>query len=225
MTTGSKARRIWPRALRAVAVAACLIIPTGGLTTASWAAGEPGIFDTTATRMEGLQPFTKWTEMLERHLEELGKVSGDCKSTTFNKCHYQNWQALIAGLAKASKKSQLKAVNDYANEKLYVLDPVNWGVKDYWATPGEFFGKNGDCEDYSILKFLTLRKLGWDNEELRIVIVRDMNLKIAHAVLGVHYKKKIYVLDNQMTLVAEDRRIRHYRPIFSLNEKNWWRHK
>jgi predicted transglutaminase-like cysteine proteinase len=67
--------------------------------------------------------------------------------------------------------------------------------------------------------------LGWKNEEMRILVVRDMNLKIAHAVLGVMQKKKRFILDNQMTLVVEDRRIRHYKPIFSVNETSWWRHK
>ncbi len=225
MTLESILARVWRPTCRAIALAAYLAVITGSLAEATNAIGEPGIFNTEATRMQGLQPFSKWTEMLQRHLEEMGKIEGDCTSTKFNKCHYQNWRALIDSLQKSSKTAQLKAVNDYANEKLYVLDPVNWGVKDYWATPGEFFGKNGDCEDYSILKFLTLRQLGWTNEELRVVIVRDMNLKVAHAILGVYYKSKIYVLDNQMTLVAEDRRIRHYKPIFSLNEENWWRHK
>jgi predicted transglutaminase-like cysteine proteinase len=188
-------------------------------------AQEKSFFKTTAKRSDDLKPFPKWVQVLARYMEEQGKVEGTCKETTFNKCHFKTWSGLIAGLQGQSKKSQLKAVNDYANQALYVRDPKNWGVKDYWASPGQFFAKNGDCEDYAILKFLTLRKLGWKNEEMRILVVRDMNLKIAHAILGVMQKKKRYILDNQMTLVVEDRRIRHYKPIFSVNETSWWRHK
>ena len=189
------------------------------------AALEKSFFKTMAKRSDDLKPFPKWVKVLTRYMEEQGKVEGTCKATTFNKCHLKNWKQLIASLQGKRKKTQLKKVNDFANRAIYIVDPKNWGVKDYWASPNQFFAKNGDCEDYAILKFLTLRALGWKNEDLRILVVRDMNLKIAHAILGVMQKKKRYILDNQMTLVVEDRRIRHYKPIFSLNETSWWRHK
>lgn len=212
------------RALIAAALAGILSIGAVGQADAA-AAAEKSFFKTTAKRSDDLKPFPKWIKVLERYMEEKGKVEGTCKATTFNKCHFTSWKQLIASLQGKRKKTQLKKVNDYANRALYIVDPENWGVKDYWASPRQFFAKNGDCEDYAILKFLTLRALGWKNEDLRILVVRDMNLKIAHAILGVIQKKKLYILDNQMTLVVEDRRIRHYKPIFSLNETSWWRHK
>ncbi len=189
------------------------------------AAASRGIFNSTEVRSGNLKPFPKWTKALERHIEERKGREGSCRATTFNKCHYQKWRQLIAGLRGKSAKAQLRAVNKYANQSRYVLDPVNWGVKDYWESPGQFFAKFGDCEDYAIIKFLTLRQLGFGNDQLRIVVLQDLDLRIAHAILAVYLKGKIYVLDNQMTLVVEDRRIRHYKPIFSLNEDTWWRHK
>jgi predicted transglutaminase-like cysteine proteinase len=188
-------------------------------------AANKGIFNSTEKRSDNLRPFPKWTQVLERYIEERKNVPGTCAESIFNKCHYQRWQQLIASLQGRSVKSQLKAVNNYANAARYILDPINWGVKDYWASPGQFFRKNGDCEDYAILKFLTLRRLGWQGDSLRIVVLQDLDLRIAHAILAVYDKKKIFILDNQMTLVVEDRRIRHYRPIFSLNEWGWWRHR
>ena len=189
------------------------------------AKSNPSVFKSRETHKTDLKPFPKWTSTLERYLKEKGKLRGGCEQTTFNKCHYKRWQAHIKSLQRKSKKIQLKKVNDFVNQALYIVDPKNWSKKDYWASPAEFFVKNGDCEDYAILKFLTLRSLGWTNDELRIVVVRDMNLKVAHAILVVKRKKKFLILDNQMTLVIEDRRIRHYRPIYSLNEEGWWRHK
>lgn len=189
------------------------------------AAADRGIFNSTEKRSNNLRPFPKWTQVLERYIAERKNVPGTCAESTFNKCHYQRWQKLIASLRGRSVKSQLKAVNAYANSARYIIDPINWGVKDYWASPGQFFRKNGDCEDYAILKFLTLRRLGYQGDTLRIVVLQDLDLRIAHAVLAVYEKKKIFILDNQMTLVVEDRRIRHYRPIFSLNESGWWRHR
>ena len=55
--------------------------------------------------------------------------------------------------------------------------------------------------------------------------IQLLNLRIAHAILAVAYKKKTNILDNQMTLLVENRRIRHYKSIFSLNEEAWWRHR
>ena len=189
------------------------------------ASAPKGIFNSTEKRSDNLKPFSKWTEVLDRYIEERKKREGSCAETTFNKCHYQRWQRLISSLRGKSPKAQLNAVNRFGNQYRYILDPVNWGVKDYWASPAQFFWKNGDCEDYAILKFMTLRALGYDTQKLRIVVVRDLDLRIAHAILAVYHKSKIYILDNQMTLVVEDRRIRHYKPIFSLNEEAWWRHR
>lgn len=189
------------------------------------AGAAKSIFGSTEVRSDNLKPFPKWTKALERFIEERRKREGSCEETTFNKCHYQKWQQLIAGLRGKSAKAQLRAVNKYANKARYVQDPINWGVKDYWESPGQFFSKFGDCEDYAIVKFITLRQLGFGNDKLRIVVVQDLDLRIAHAILAVYLKGKTYVLDNQMTMVVEDRRIRHYKPIFSLNEDAWWRHR
>ncbi len=121
--------------------------------------------------------------------------------------------------------AQLKRVNGFMNRHRYIIDPINWGVKDYWATPGQFFRKHGDCEDYAIAKYLSLKMLGWDTGKMRIVVLRDLNLKIAHAVLLVRLNDSYMLLDNQIAIVVDSKRIRHYRPIYSVNEKSWWRHR
>ena len=81
-------------------------------------------------------------------------------------------------------------------------DPVNWGQKDYWATPLEFMAKFGDCEDYAIAKFMSLRRLGWKTSKC-VVAVKDLNLKVGHAILVVYLDDKVYVLDNQIKQVIE----------------------
>ena len=111
------------------------------------------------------------------------------------------------------------------NKHPYITDPVNWGVDDYWASIGQFFAKDGDCEDYAIAKFYTLRELGWDNDQMRIVVLQDLNLRVAHAILVVQAGERTLVLDNQINQVVEAAAIRHYRPIFSLNETHWWLHR
>lgn len=180
-----------------------------------------GIFGFKEYAHTDLKPFPKWRRVLDAYKDE----PGSCESGRLNACAYKKWQELIAELKDKSKKFQLERVNTYINLYRYILDPINWGVKDYWEIPKEFFARFGDCEDYAIVKYFTLRSLGWSADDMKIIVLQDMNLKIAHAVLAVQIDNKELILDNQIGLVIESRRIRHYRPIYSVNEQGWWRYK
>ena len=70
--------------------------------------------------------------------------------------------------------------------------------------------------------YFSLRALGFQEATLRIVVIDDLNLGIPHAVLVVLLDSKFYVLDNQISQVVNERIIRHYRPIYALNESGWW---
>jgi len=185
----------------------------------------PGIFNSIEIRKKGLKPFPKWTSAMGRFLSEKQKNEGKCKPTARKKCYYQTWANMIDGLKDKDPWKKILGVNKFMNKAPYVVDKMNWGVKDYWSTPGQFFAKYGDCEDYAIVKFLSLRALGIPSKSMRIVVVQDLNLKVAHAVLAIYVRGKVLVLDNQIKKVVESKTIRHYRPIFSLNEEGWWLHR
>ena len=185
------------------------------------AAEATTIFGFKGTNHTSLKPFPKWNKVLSTYKDE----PGDCKSGQLNACAFKKWQDLIDELKDKPKAFQLAKVNSYMNLYRYILDPINWGVKDYWEIPKEFFARFGDCEDYAIVKYFTLRALGWKAEDMQIIVLQDMNLRIAHAILSVKLGKKKMILDNQIGLVVEAKRIRHYRPIYSLNENGWWRYK
>jgi hypothetical protein len=120
---------------------------------------------------------------------------------------------------------QLEAVNAYVNRVPYQSDESRYGVVDYWATPREFFGKSGDCEDYAIAKYLSLRKLGWSADELRIVVLKDERRNELHAVLVAYHGGTAYLLDNLLPGVREHASVSNYRPIFSINEAGWHYHR
>ena len=131
----------------------------------------------------------------------------------------------IQPLRGKPKDVQIEEVNNFANQRTYITDPRNWGEDDYWATPGEFIAKFGDCEDYAIIKYLSLRNLGFTDDELRLVAVKDLNLKVGHAVLVVFFKGKVLLLDNQIKKVVDTSIVHHYEPVFSINQTYWWRHR
>lgn len=170
-----------------------------------------------------LRPFPKWTDMLKRYGIELGNPPPPCSSRDYDFCHYPEWNRFIEQMRPLSRDKQLDEVNRFFNASPYTIDLVNWGVSDYWATPGQFLSKSGDCEDYAIIKYMSLRNLGWAVSDLRIVVLEDQNLKIVHTVLAVALRGSTLILDNQITVVTDERRIRHYRPIYAVNEEGWWR--
>jgi predicted transglutaminase-like cysteine proteinase len=119
---------------------------------------------------------------------------------------------------------QIKLVNKYANQKEYILDIENYGIADYWATPKEFLLNSGDCEDYAIIKMLSMKWLGYDLNAMRVVVVQDTNLRVAHAVMAIKNNNDIFILDNQIEEVISHADIFHYVPVYSLNKDNWWMH-
>ena len=154
----------------------------------------------------------------------------DTHTQEMHVCSYDDWIKLLKTLEDKDPLVQLNEVNKWANKAKYITDSTNWGQNDYWATPAEFMSRFGDCEDYAILKYLSLRRLGWKENDLRVVAVKDLNLKVGHAVLVVFFKHPKtgqvlqLLLDNQIPSIANAASIRHYQPVFSINKYFWWRH-
>ncbi len=211
-------------------------IKTGGLTGIVLAlllliapayAAEPanqGLFGATEIRSTNLAAFVKWNDMVGRDNWERAHqgVKQPCRVTVAFICRRDEWRDLLVGLQHASALKKLSDVNAFMNKAPYITDIRNWGVPDYWATVREFLRKDGDCEDYAIAKYYSLKALGFDPDAMRVVIVEDTNLNVAHAVLAVYLNSKILILDNQMTDVASASSIVHYRPIYAINEHAWW---
>lgn len=177
------------------------------------------LFDTFETHHEGLEGIDKWPGCLSRHVVEQHHYGeGRIDSPV-----YIEWMVFFASLVGRSKADQLKRVNDWVNRRLtWVADLRSRGQRDHWQSPAESLeAATGDCEDYAILKVLTLWMLGW--RDLRIVLVStDQG---AHAVCVAMLKGKWLVLDNLTTLIYEDRKLRRYKPTFSMDETGWWRHR
>lgn len=172
---------------------------------------------------DDLNIFPQWLAVLDRHIKELAPA-GDCTETRFNRCHLKKWRAFLESIKHLDEDAQVRQVNRYANSKPYVLDIENYGMEDYWATPRQFLDLNGDCEDYAIIKLLSLKQLGIKSDRMRVVVVQDTNLRVAHAVMSLVVDKDIMILDNQIKEVISHKNIFHYVPVYSVNASNWWMH-
>jgi len=189
------------------------------------AVDHPSIFGTAETRSENLRPFSKWTTTLDRFSRERSLEVAPCAELHTLKCRLPDWRRFLDRLADKPRLEQIHAVNAYMNRRSYIEDLPNYGVPDYWATPREFLTRDGDCEDYAIAKYMSFRTLGFAVDELRVVVVQDLNLRTAHAVLIVYHQGKALLLDNQIKQVVDAAQVRHYRPYYSINETSWWLHK
>ena len=179
-------------------------------------ASYPALFGSDEKRSANLAPFTKWTGMFSRFERELqgtggGKIVKDLQD------ELQSFKGL-------SLKTMASRVNNLMNETPYILDSRNWGQSDYWATPVEFLQRGGDCEDFAIAKYASLRALGFSGEQMRIAIVQDKIKNIPHAVLVVYTDDDVYILDNQNKSLVDASGAGRYRPIFSINRQAWWLH-
>jgi len=183
------------------------------------------LFNKNEVKTDGISDFPKWTGALERTANEDRTYEKKCSdgSKAFY-CNIAAWKEFLEGIASKPRAEQMKQVNIYANKHPYIIDSVNWGVDDYWESPGEFLSRNGDCEDYAIIKYMSLKFLGVPQEDMRIVILFDNNINAYHAVLAVYSKDSIVILDNQVNAILSDKKIYHYNPIFSVNEESWWRY-
>lgn len=176
----------------------------------------PGLFGTTERRSANLKPFTKWSDMFERF--DLAVQSTDSQPMV------QEWKTELAGYQGLSFKAMVRKVNDYINARPYILDSNNWGQTDYWENPVEFLQRGGDCEDFAIAKYASLRALGVPEERLRLAIVHDLEKDMPHAVLIVYSDAGPLVLDNQSKDTLPAARVSRYKPIFSINRQAWWLH-
>lgn len=165
-----------------------------------------------------LKTLPAWLSVLERNAKNPIFVP---KSRLNSK---MTWDDFKAKAEKLSPMEQLKMVNSFWNQWPYREDIKVYGKPDYWAIPAQFRKNSGDCEDYSIAKYFTLRALGFPPEQMRIVVLMETIRNIAHAVLVVYLDGDAYVLDNLSRNVLSHTRYRNYLPQFSVNEKNRWVH-
>jgi len=98
---------------------------------------------------------------------------------------YEAYNQKILELQDASTDEKLEKINQFFNTLPYLNDLDVWGVKDYWSSPLEFLGKaKGDCEDYVIAKYNSLKNLGVKVEKMFFTYARAAKFSKNHMVLS-----------------------------------------
>lgn len=139
-----------------------------------------------------------------------------------------SWQRLINKHRNSPTGIKLKEVNRFFNQLEFIDDKKMWGKRDYWATPVEFLGKGGgDCEDFSIAKYFTLRELNMPQQSLRLTYVKTKRLNQAHMVVSYYPKPDAepLILDNIDKKIKKARQRTDLIPAYSFNGDNLWKAK
>lgn len=137
----------------------------------------------------------------------------------------ETWQSLHEMASNAAVDRQLRLVNSFFNRARFVSDMEHWGEEDYWATPVELLTTNGgDCEDFAIAKYLTLKSMGVPDEQLRIVYVKALELNQAHMVLAWYPEPDAdpLILDNLINDIKPASQRPDLEPVYSFNGEGLW---
>jgi len=138
------------------------------------------------------------------------------------------WRRTIEEATPLPELQKVERINEFVNARVrWVEDIDNWGQSDYWATPLEILARQaGDCEDFSILKYVSLLLAGVDVDKLRITYVKaNMDGQdIAHMVLAYYPKPAAepLILDNLMDATRPAGTRADLKPVYGFNSNGLW---
>lgn len=182
------------------------------------AAQSPALLNTIEYKNNDLSALPQWKTAMTKIAKEQKTYANSSSKAV------KAWQSMIQDNKGKAQIDQLHAVNGFINQWRYRTDQFNYKTSDYWASPAEFFSRSGDCEDYAIAKYVTLRQMGFGAEQLRLVVVKDVKRGLAHAVLAAYVDGDVFILDNVNNQVRPQAAVAEYVPYYSVNEKARWAH-
>lgn len=153
-------------------------------------------------------------------IDNAKKLYGNAAAERLN-----HWQNLLTYSKKLSEVQKLVEVNDFFNRMEFVEDIAHWGEEDFWATPVEFLATGaGDCEDFSIAKYFTLREMGVPDAKLRITYVKAVELDQAHMVLSyfASLEEEPLILDNLVKEIRPASQRKDLIPVYNFNGDGLW---
>lgn len=223
----STRRLRWPSGwLSPILATLSLAIGSFGLAQSGGGANNQfGLWGSIEFRSSDYSAIHQWVGVVQRMREQQATLDA-CRADV-TRCPSPEttvWLSTIERLRGTSAENQVSEVNRVINSIIqYREDTVLYGLTDYWATPLETLQRGGDCEDFAILKFAALLALGFNNDDMRIVVVHDADRQVDHAVLAVNMGDRTLILDNYGVPLPPRGRL-GYRPDYSVNLTHRWTH-
>jgi predicted transglutaminase-like cysteine proteinase len=130
----------------------------------------------------------------------------------------QKFLAVIADGRAHHGRARIGIINRAINLAIRpTSDLAQWGVVDRWSAPlVTLTTGRGDCEDYAIAKYVALTEAGVGEDDVKLIIVRDLATGEDHAVVTARVDDKWIVLDNRRLTLLEDVDMPRVLPLFVL---------
>lgn len=146
----------------------------------------------------------------------------------------ESWEKLINGFQQSSMWKKVVAVNNFFNQEIRSESDRLSASEDYWQSPIETLVRGaGDCEDFAIGKYVSLRLLGLPVKQLSLAVLKD-DADNGHAVLlyypqNVGYPVVLDQIDFRCSRFGKDsilalslwRSMRRMNPVFEINEDSF----
>lgn len=136
-----------------------------------------------------------------------------------------SWQQFIREDGSSTDLQKLEKVNKFFNKISFVSDAIHWQKTDYWATPIEFLASDGgDCEDFALAKYFTLKLMGVAEEKMNITYVKAWKINQAHMVITYYETPSAVplVLDNLNNAIEPATKRTDLLPVYSFNGSGLW---
>ncbi|WP_373085147.1 transglutaminase-like cysteine peptidase [Sneathiella sp.] len=186
---------------------------------------QEGLFGMIEISSANLSALPQWQHVV-KSFPELATAAAECDAR-IQACQSQQmtlWRAKIAELMRTDKRIQLQEINRFLNGWKHTAD-IKEGVTDSrWATPLEFIPNGGRSEDFAIMKYVSLKELGFSPLAMRIVVTNDVLRNKSHTILSVSLRGKRFILDSLSDTILNENLVRYYVPLYSVNEKRRWAH-
>ena len=180
---------------------------------------EAGFLAGASGRHNGVASLPQWTHILAQYEKNKGTYAL-CRENP-SQCPSERiavWQQFVGGAKGQPDFRQIAYVNHWINRMPYRQDDLVYGDNDHWASIEEFLAYAGDCEDFAIMKYITLRELGFAAKDLYITMVYDVFSGTDHAFLVVKSDGVEYIMDNREGGTDPALFSRRYKPHFAFNE-------
>jgi len=199
------------------AILPCVLLLVLAPSTPPAAAAPPAeVLGWPVMHSEGVEVLPKWRQLLVRLAREEPRLRAClAEEAACPGAAARRWRKLVLGLRGRPLDEAVAAVHAFATGFPYRTDPEVWGRSDHWATPLEFLARSGDCEDYAIFQYATLRLLGVPAGSMRLVVVQDTVRSLPHAVLEVEAEGRRLILDNLRARPVSPEQVAHYRPYYA----------
>lgn len=162
--------------------------------------------------------WVKWRAVSASAAEEAAATAwcregGACASPA------RRYLSMLERARELSVPLRISAVNRMVNEAIrYVGDYGQHGIADRWSSPlATLASGRGDCEDYALLKYGLLIESGIDASDVRLLLVRDREVRQDHAVLAVKAQGRWLVLDNRTSRPLDIADVGHFMPLFAID--------